>query len=84
MSILSILDNFMVNKSDYYMIENSTKSRIYRRKWMQLEEVAFKETFNGECLEITVPIGEIQYYTRFRLNELDENIILNYLDNKID
>tara|TARA_B110000967_G_C18901293_1_gene575424 strand:+ start:375 stop:530 length:156 start_codon:yes stop_codon:yes gene_type:complete len=51
---------------------------------MQLEEVAFKETFNGECLEITVPIGEIQYYTRFRLNELDENIILNYLDNKID
>jgi hypothetical protein len=74
----------MVNKSDYYMIENSTKSRIYRRKWMQLEEVAFKETFNGECLEITVPIGEIQYYTRFRLNELDENIILNYLDNKID
>ena len=84
MSILSILDNFMVNKSDYYMIENSSKSRIYRRKWMQLEEVAFKETFNGECLEITVPIGEIQYYTRFRLNELDENIILNYLDNKID
>jgi hypothetical protein len=74
----------MVNKSDYYMIENSSKSRIYRRKWMQLEEVAFKETFNGECLEITVPIGEIQYYTRFRLNELDENIILNYLDNKID
>jgi hypothetical protein len=84
MSILSILDNFMVNKSDYYMIENSTKSRIYRRKWMQLEEVAFKETFNGECLEITVPIGEIQYYTRFRLNELDEKQILSYLDNKID
>ena len=38
MSIISALEDFMVNKNDYYMIENSENTRRYRRKWMELEE----------------------------------------------
>ena len=51
---------------------------------MELEEVSFKEIFNGECLEVTVPIAGVQYYCRFRLNNDSEEKILNFLDNKIE
>jgi len=83
MSIISALEDFMVNKNDYYMIENSENARRYRRKWMELEEVSFKEIFNGECLEVTVPIAGVQYYCRFRLNNDSEEKILDFLDNKL-
>ena len=66
------------------LIENSENTRRYRRKWMELEEVSFKEIFNGECLEVTVPIAGVQYYCRFRLNNDSEEKILNFLDNKIE
>ena len=83
MSILSTLEDFMVNKNDYYMIENDENTRIYRKKWMELQEVSFKEIFDGECLEVTVPIGDIQYYCRFILNENSEEKIIDFLDNKL-
>jgi hypothetical protein len=82
MSIMSSLENFMVGKSEYYMIENDENIRRYRRKWMELEEVSFKQIFNGECLEVTVPIAGVQYYSRFRLNNDSEEKILDFLDNK--
>lgn len=83
MSIMSALENYMVNKSDYYMVENNETIRRYIKKWSELEEVSFKELFNGECLEVTVPIGDIQYYCRFRTNEINEGRITTFLENKL-
>ncbi len=83
MSIITALENFMVNKSDYYMVENNKNSIRYIKKWRELEEVSFKELFNGECLEVTVPIGDVQYYCRFRLNEINEDRITSFLENKL-
>lgn len=84
MSIISALEDFMVNKYDYYMFENNKNTRIYRRKWMELEEVSFKETCNGNTLEVTVPIAGVQYYCRFKLNNDSEEKIINFLDNKLE
>jgi hypothetical protein len=84
MTIISALENFMVNKTDYYMVENNEKSRRYIKKWRELEEVSFKELFNGECIEITVPIGDVQYYCRFRSDEINEDRITTFLKNKLN
>jgi hypothetical protein len=84
MSLLSVLENFMVNKKNFYMIEKDNKKLTYRRRWRELEEITFKEIFDGECLEVTVPIGKVQYYSRLKKNKITEDELIKFIDNKLD
>ena len=81
MSIIHDLDVFMKKQSDYYLVQGSNNKRMYRKKYKELEEVVYEESYNGKCLELTVPVGKVQYYSRFI--EKDKKSIIEFLKNKM-